>query len=782
VFNIFKKILILTSLSVATITTITIINSEIDVDLEQPSYIESIKLDSSRYTKPDDLSVVDPELYVEIKSRDELIAENDNLRLYYDEEIVSFKIENKDNGYVFSTHIDRANAGTYTSLLSGGLGIEYIQVTKGMNIVQNVGITDIVFTQETELLDNGIKISLDLGGFCSSRTCKRMYEFYLDGVYTLEQMIEFGFAELNMSFDFIVTLEEDGIRAVLPYDSIVEEDKSTTLLSSIIMFPGLGATKLDEIPGYMMIPDGAGVLVRYEDNQGLYKSPYRAQFYGINYGLLDNFQTVSNYPLSMPIFGMVHGVNQNGLLGIVESGDYSSRLFMFHNGAFNLDYNLVFPKFDLRKTYRQSFTSDGTGGALKVVDTSTADIIVLYKVLDDEEANYVGLANKYREYLDNKETFNENLNGQDIPIHLNYLMADSKNALFGTKAIEMSNVDDVLTMHQYFIDQGLTSFNTSLMGWNKGGYSGNLPSNISFESALGRKRDFEKLIKFLQETSEVSLINNYVFAGEEADSILDRRDIAKGVDRFRLTLNCTTCVYENRSLLYPKSSYRLATDHFADYEDLNVGVLFEMLGNIIFSYYDSDYFTREDSYNLYLEIMKMYDGRANFVSPNAYAFAYTSAYMQAPMFNSQLKYFDDLVPILQIVLMGKVPMFTSYLNFNSYGQDFLLQLVDFNVYPAYVLSMNEASLLKNTDIEYLYTTQFDLWKDTIVFEYNYINEALKHVIGESLVSREVVEQGLVKNTYSNGIIIYINYTSRTRVIDDITIEASNYALGGEYNG
>jgi hypothetical protein len=51
-----------------------------------------------------------------------------------------------------------------------------------------------------------------------------------------------------------------------------------------------------------------------------------------------------------------------------------------------------------------------------------------------------------------------------------------------------------------------------------------------------------------------------------------------------------------------------------------------------------------------------------------------------------------------------------------------------------------------------------------------------------LVSREVVELGVVKNTYSNGVIIYVNYTSSNKVVDSITVEASNYALGGVING
>ena len=156
-----------------------------------------------------------------------------------------------------------------------------------------------------------------------------------------------------------------------------------------------------------------------------------------------------------------------------------------------------------------------------------------------------------------------------------------------------------------------------------------------------------------------------------------------------------------------------------------------------------------------------------------------SAYYQAPMFNSQLKYFDDLVPVLQIVLMGEVPLFSDYLNFNSYGQEFLLQLIDFNVYPSFVLTKNPSSLLKDTDIEYIYTSEFDLWKDTVVEQYDFINDALRHVIGETLVSREVPVQGIVKNTYSNGVIIYINYTSTDKVYEGITIGAINYALGGD---
>jgi len=780
VFSSLKKVVAILIVAVAGTVTFSVTSiGEGDNDIEQPNYIESMKLSSSRYTLPDDLSLVDEDLIISIRSSDELIAENEKLRLYFDDSIVSFKIENKSNGYVFATHIPNVSAGTYDGLLSGGIGLEYITVTKSMNIRQNIGIVDTGFTVEQEPIDNGVHLSLYFGGFCSTRNCKRLYPLYLEGRYTLEQMIEFGFSEINIGFDLIVTLEEDGIRAEVPFNSIVEDAPDEYLLSSVILFPGLGATKLDEIPGYMVIPDGVGALVRYEDNFGRFKAPYESRIYGLNYGLMSLSQTVSNYPLSMPIFGMVHGVNQNGLVGIIENGDYNARLLMFQNGAHNLDYNLIFPKFDIRQTYRQSFTSDGSGGAIRNILSSTADIEVLYKVLDGDDANYVGIANKYRNYLEDNGILNTQVSKDDIPLFLTYLMADSKKAFIGTKTEVMTTVDELTIMHKYFVESGLNSFEVALMGYNKGGYSGQLPSSINFDRSIGNKFAFKDAIDYLQETGNVSLLNNYVFAGEQADGVTSRRDIAKGINRFLLSYECEECVYTNRSLLYPETSLRIGLSHLEDYQDLGVDVTFEGLGRNLFSYFNRDFYHREDAIRYYLELMEAYDGMANFVYPNAYAYKYTNAFLGMPLYNSQLKYFDDLVPLLPIVLVGKIPLYSDYLNFNSFGREQLLTLIDFGIYPSYIMTKNESSLLKDTDIEYIFTSQFDLWKDTVVEEYNDINNALKEVIGYGIKSREVLQLGLVKVTYDNNVSIYINYTTSDKTVEGITVLALDYLVRGE---
>jgi len=752
--------------------------SEVDNVLDQPSYIEDMKLNSSRYTQVEDMRTVDEAFYVLIDEEDELVAENSNLRMYYDEEHVSFKVEDKSTGYVFATHIEDVNAGSFDGLLSSGVGIEYITVQKNMTIRENVGITETVYIADTEAINNGLKLSLNFGGFCATRNCERLYPDYLEGLYTREQMIDFGLTEINISFDVEVTLTDEGIQAFIDQDSILEENAEEILLSSIILFPSLGATRMDDIPGYMMIPDGAGALVRYEDNKGEFLSPYQAPFYGANFGLTETRQTVNNYPLSMPIFGAVHGVNQFGFLGMIEEGDLSARLYMFPNGAFNLDYNLIFPKYDLRKVYRQSFSSDGSGGALRSVKVSEENIRVAYQFVEGEQANYVGLASTYREHLQEQGILGGKEVKADIPLHLTYLMSDSEQSFFGASSLEMSSVEDVRAMHEFFVGEGIEHYQVSLMGWNDGGYSGHLPSRVDFENKLGRNRAYEDLFDYLLDYGRVSLINSYVAAGEASD-INTRTDVARATNRFQLMLTCGSCVFEDLYLLYPEVSKDLALEDASDYLDYGVDVLFEGLGNTLFSYYDGGQYMQEDALRNYEEIMAAYQGFAGYKYPNKYAYAYTNTFVETPFYNSELQYFDDLVPILQIVLSEDMDLFTNYLNFNSYGKEQLLMMIDFHMYPSFILSEEKASMLKDTDIAYYFTTQFDLWKDTVVSQYEYVNNALSSVAGVGMVSRRVIDSGFVQVVYENDVVIYINYTSEDKFVEDGVVPAMDYLIGGE---
>lgn len=781
-FKWIKRSLIAVSLVAITMTSVYAVsnNQETDTDISLDNYqfIEDMKLNSTRYSRVDDLSLVDPAFYVTIDDDDEEIADNANFTLYYDEEFVSFKVLNKDTGYVWATNIEDANAGTFTSLLESGIGIEYINVQKSMTISENIGITDTVYIIDREDIEDGIRLNLNFGGYCQTRVCERFYPRYLEGEYTKEEMIEFGLTEINVGFTLEVTLDETGIRAHVPFESIVENNSEEVVLSSIIIFPALGATHMDDVPGYMVLPEGSGALIRYEDNEGKYNAPLIEGFYGDNVGLSSNRASILRYPLSMPIFGAVHGVNQNAMLGIIEEGDVNARLVAFPNGALNVDYNLIFTKIDYRQAYRQAFTSDGSAGAMRQLQTYTGDTTISYQFLSDNDSTYVGIGSAYRNYLIDNGVLSQQVGEDNIPIYMDYFMSDSEATFFGSTLVETSTVEDVMAMYDDLYNAGITNQRVVLSGWNDGGYSGYLPSDLDFENKLGRNSEFRALIDHINEQNSVLLRNDYLVASDMTRGISYRRDVAKATDRFKLEWECDDCVVSDRYVLYPEVSKELALDHYEDYIDENVGVLIEGLAGFLFSYYDGGYYIREDALNHYLEVFEQYDGTASYEYPYAYAYEYTDSFFNVPLYNSQMKYYDDLIPLVQIVLHGTVDLFGPQLNFNSLGREQVLGLIDFGVNPSYILTQEPSSSLKDTDMSQLFTTEFNLWRTSVIDTYNYVNDALRHVDGEFITGRTVLDTGIVKVEYANDVTIYVNYTSSDYPVDGIVVPALDYYVGG----
>lgn len=739
------------------------------------------RLTSSRFTQTEDLRIIEESSFVALLPTDEEVLRNDQFILYLNYETLAMKVKNRSTGYVWNTVIDEVDAGTFNGFLSSSIGFEYININQSHNIRQNVGISDTEFIADVKIENQQIVIEFDIGGFCTSRQCSRFYPEYLLGnpSYDLDRMISLGFINLDIQFSLIVELTEEGIRAHIPYQSIQQNNIENIVLSSLIVFPGLGATYKEDIPGYMVIPDGIGALMRYQENPGRFVAVYEERFYGRNQGITTGRASVTNEALMMPIFGAVHGVHQHAFVAIIEEGDINARLVAMRSGASNIPYNLIFVKYDLNQVYRQSFTSDGLGGVLQIHASSSSDITVRYNFMSEKEADYVGIALNYQRFLQSQGVLQNLVNqATDIPLFTQYFMADSRARFIGKETIVMTNADAVLSSVQQLESRGINHQHIALTGWNSGGYSGHLPASLNFERALASNREFRRLFESL-DSYELYLVNNYIYASEQTQRINYRRDVAAGVNRFRLERTCPVCVYQETYTLYPTASKRLALGDLNDYQSWGVNVLFESMANTLFSYHQQQQtFTRADGLNHYLEIMSLYEGHAGYQTPFAYSWGYTDRFFETPLFNSQLKTFDDVIPLLTIVLSGQMTLFSPFLNFNSLGTSQLLRLIDFNIYPAYMFTDERSSQLRGSDQESLFATQFSAWESTVIDEYNFINEALRHVIGARIIARTVIAPGLVRTAYDNGVSIIVNYSHEDQIYEGQTIFKESYRVNG----
>jgi hypothetical protein len=87
--------------------------------------------------------------------------------------------------------------------------------------------------------------------------------------------------KLGIAFDVEIRLtEEHDIAVRIPSESISETHAKYRLMS-LSVFPYFGSAREDEMPGYLMIPDGVGTLIRTDRRYNTY---FQADFYGDDFG------------------------------------------------------------------------------------------------------------------------------------------------------------------------------------------------------------------------------------------------------------------------------------------------------------------------------------------------------------------------------------------------------------------------------------------------------------------------------------------------------------------
>ena len=97
-------------------------------------------------------------------------------------------------------------------------------------------------------------------------------------------------------------------------------------------------------------------------------------------------------------------------------------------------------------------------------------------------------------------------------------------------------------------------------------------------------------------------------------------------------------------------------------------------------------------------------------------------------------------------------------------------MIDYNLYPSFILSKEPSYKLADTVSSDLYSTEYQLYKEKITNIYSQINEVLNQVAGYTWTNRTVVSNGVIANTYklnNETKEVVINYTS-----DEVSYQGS----------
>ncbi|HRX45228.1 MAG TPA: DUF5696 domain-containing protein, partial [Acholeplasmataceae bacterium] len=121
-------------------------------------------------------------------------------------------------------------------------------------------------------------------------------------------------------------------------------------------------------------------------------------------------------------------------------------------------------------------------------------------------------------------------------------------------------------------------------------------------------------------------------------------------------------------------------------------------------------------------------------------------------------------------------VYAVYANFSFYTEQDMLRMIDYNVYPSFILTHDPAFELISTNSSNFYSTEFALYEELIHDMYDMMNEAYEDVLNARWVDREIVQPGVIVNTYDNGVQIVINYTDEMVYVDTHAVTAQSYRV------
>ena len=741
--NIKSFLLIITILLSSLVLTITVSSKEYtDTGLMSLDEV-SVFRNSNRYTQKEDDTIVTSPYVLD----DSLSSMNTSLgKVYYDTKSLYMMFESK-SGYLWSTAVYNSSANINTEWRNKAKSI----VTLNYFDKNGKAFSENLFTEDKKTKSKAIvTISKETD--------------------TLNAHIVFALSKIEL--DLIINFTEDGFKVNIPFDSIKENDDFKIGSIDLMQFFGaVGSTDTGpEINGYIMVPDGSGALIRYSKPNTNITSNYEKEFYGrdITYSQQVSINRLPSNGalLKAPVFGFVHGVNQNGIFANITKGSEYGLLNVSYAGVENLNYSRVYPTFIYRRNYSQPIDSNGASIYLLQSNPNKFDISIEYDVLDGNDASYIGMANIYKNYLINnglskiEKTTNTSLLLQTLGLEI------SKGDFFNDRNL-MTTVSDMSRIVKELKNQDINNISVLYEGYTSKGYTYEAPLYKGVASSVGSKAQIEGLKELVD---KLYFSMDIMKASEKGGGYSTYVDLAKKI-------SMQTYDYNEYSI----KSYLLTLDKIEDLYSRNRKSLskygidsfaYRSLSSILYS----DYQKNTSRIDMVERLNSLLDEKTGLYSPNAYMYSKCESYFDMSLYSSQYTGFTDSVPFIPLVLNDFMNLYSTNANFFANARDELLRIVDYNVNLSFIITSEASSKLIDTPLEYIYSSGYDSLKSAVKLYYDFVNEPLKEVRSATLTNRVVLDNGVVLNEYSNGVKIIVNYTNNSYDYSGISVGAKYYEV------
>ncbi|MCA0755615.1 hypothetical protein KP806_11170 [Paenibacillus sp. N4] len=680
------------------------------------------------------------------------VAESDVLSLKMDAKTGHFIMEDKRNNEVYYSYPDpkywskEEISKTWKQHLSSPIMIQYVDFSEPILNPKELSFTPGVDSiKDLKTIDGGFQLTFELpeAGFTIP------VEVTVDGDYVQTKIIREG----------------------------IKEDKLGLIW--VRLYPFFGATHTDGQEGYLFIPDGPGALINFKDNQLNVNKLYDESVYGSDmvYQGLDNNRS----QVSMPVFGMKSG--SKGFLAVLNDGEAYANIVASPSGVFS-KYNWVTAQMNFRSSFlqytRKNFADSG------FVDFNRdelfgSDRVVRYYILDKENADYVGMAKRYRQYLIEEKGLKKlEADTAGVPLHLTVVGGDQEKGTLANRYIKGTTTSEAEQMVKKLHELGVGNMSVTYTGWQEGGYSA-YGRTLPVDSSIGGDSGMKSFVDFAHSLNvPVYLDTEYALNNTGAGGF--EKEFAGVTNLAGQTIDVRMLYNEdNVSAVSDKFNLKSVKSDLEGFKKLGIdGLVVGRTGQELFSDYNTKYgSSRDEAKDVQVDILKAIQsslGGVQGIKSNFYSLPYVHHIQNMVSDYSYDLFSDEAVPFAQIATHGLITYSFNYSNNRDENGNGFLREIEYGAVPSFVFTHADTSDFLSAYGIRFYSTKFSDWASYAAEEYKRFNETLGDVQNQFIAEHRTLAHNVKETVYENGKRIIVNYNTEPYKYGNLEVPAKNFIV------
>jgi hypothetical protein len=587
--------------------------------------------------------------------------------------------------------------------------------------------------------------------------------------------VTYTYPEKGLSFVLQYVLTDYGFEVRIPEAGIREDGDQR--FYALYLLPYFGAVSGTEEDGYLFVPDGPGGLIHYDYERPPNVRGYEFAIYGDDPAYQkERMFAPKREAIAYPVFGLVRGTE--AYAAIVKEGKEAVTVKALPSGLAS-SYHALGANFLFRQEYgrRVSGLSNETSRTVEE-GRVRSDRRIEYVLLAGDDADYVGMAHAYRRYLIEEGLMPDPLAPVDqVPLHLAVIGGGEKRK-FGRMSYETATTfAEAQAMVDGLREQGIGNIRVIVEGWQGGGRK-NSDERFPIAAGMGGADGAAAFVAAMNERGIPVLFTDYIgWKDPDYTSFSMKRDGIRGIDttvlqgRFRYDDSFRILPGRLGSFIVrPDEEIRHYKEVLDTLQEIGVnGVYYvEGPGDLLFSDYNrSQPLSRSDTRHYYealLDYTREALGMAVVRRGNDYSLRASDWVLELPLESSYDLVVDTTVPFYPIALHGYVAYTGRPGNLRyEYEADFL-KAIEYGALPYFVVTHEPSRVLKGTDYEDVYSSEFAVWKERIVAETEKFN-LLASVYHQPIADHEQTAPGVYRTTYADGTKVTVDYNAM-----DFTVE------------